>query len=230
MPIRFRTSISTRMLKPAAPSGGTTAATIETVGGGTGSCGSSGLPGLTPAQAPGGSVRCPGALRAPITPSPHGSAIARCWSAAMSTRWSSVAAEVLPGTRVHTSDFVFDPLHYLSLLELTNAWIRRLPWPAGCCRRCSAISARLLEARMGKAGKREYVQVLRLIESFPRRCSRRHIGGAGARVIPTDAAYSWWLLRMKRANLWPIPTSRGRPARTPEVVAPEDTRSCWPII
>ena len=31
------------------------------------------------------------AIAAPITPSPHGSAIARCWSAAMSTRWSSVA-------------------------------------------------------------------------------------------------------------------------------------------
>ena len=31
---------------------------------------------------------------------------------------------------------------------------------------------RLLEARMGKAGKREYVQVLRLIrELLPRRCS-----------------------------------------------------------
>ena len=33
------------------------------------------------------------AIAAPITPSPHGSAIARCWSAAMSTRWSSVAPQ-----------------------------------------------------------------------------------------------------------------------------------------
>ena len=33
------------------------------------------------------------AIAAPIYSSPHGSAIARCWSAAMSTRWSSVAPQ-----------------------------------------------------------------------------------------------------------------------------------------
>ena len=61
-------------------------------------------------------------------------------------------------------------------------WIRRLPWPAGCKPPVFGDLRRLLEARMGKAGKREYVQVLRLIESFStRRCSSRHIGGAGAR-------------------------------------------------
>ena len=44
---------------------------------------------------------------------------------------------------------------------------------AGCCRRCSAISAAYLKRVMGKAGKRARVQgVLRLIESFSlhRRC------------------------------------------------------------
>ena len=56
-------------------------------------------------------------------------------------------------------------------------WIRRLPWPAGCCRRCSAISAAYLKRgwaklRPGAAANRELL---------PRRCSSRHIGGAGAR-------------------------------------------------
>ena len=45
-------------------------------------------------SARGMSVRCRWcAIAAPMTPSPHGSAIARCWSAAMSTRWSSVAPQ-----------------------------------------------------------------------------------------------------------------------------------------
>ena len=55
----------------------------------------------------------------------------------------SCAAEVIatPGS-YEQEDFVFDPLHYLSLLEQkTNA----LDQAAGCCRRCSAIS--VLEAR-----------------------------------------------------------------------------------
>jgi transposase len=64
-------------------------------------------------------------------------------------------------------DFIFDPRHYLALLEhkigaLDQAaplqgW--ELPDEFGTFRR-------LLEARMGKGGKREYVQVLRLLETF----------------------------------------------------------------
>ena len=47
---------------------------------------------------------------------------------------------------------------------------------------CSAILRRLLEARMGKAGKREYVQVLRLVESFdPSTMLRRRHEGRAAR-------------------------------------------------
>jgi transposase len=64
-------------------------------------------------------------------------------------------------------DFVFDPRHYLALLERKigaldqaaplQGWA--LPGEFGTLRR-------LLEARLGKAGKREYVQVLRLLETF----------------------------------------------------------------
>ena len=64
-------------------------------------------------------------------------------------------------------DLIFDPLHYLALIErkigaLDQAaplagW--RLPEEFGTLRR-------LMEARMGKAGKREYVQVLRLMDAL----------------------------------------------------------------
>jgi transposase len=64
-------------------------------------------------------------------------------------------------------DFIFDPRHYLALIEQKigaldqaaplQGW--ELPDEFGTIRR-------LLEARMGKTGKREYVQVLRLLETF----------------------------------------------------------------
>ena len=64
-------------------------------------------------------------------------------------------------------DFVFDPIHYLPLLEQKTAALDQaaplqgwqLPEETGTLRR-------LLESRMGRRGKREFVQVLRLLESF----------------------------------------------------------------
>ena len=50
-------------------------------------------------------------------------------------------------------DFVFDPIHYQPLPSL------QLPEEFGVLRR-------LLESRMGRRGKREFVQVLRLLETF----------------------------------------------------------------
>ena len=64
-------------------------------------------------------------------------------------------------------DFVFDPIHYLPLLERKPGALEQaaplqgwdLPEELGTLRR-------LLESRMGRRGKREYVQVLRLLETF----------------------------------------------------------------
>ena len=39
-------------------------------------------------------------------------------------------------------------------------------WLVGSCRRASRNCAGLMEARLGKKGKREYVQTLRLLETF----------------------------------------------------------------
>jgi hypothetical protein len=64
-------------------------------------------------------------------------------------------------------DFVFDPLHYLALLERkTGALDQAAPLQGWALPEAFATLHRLLEARMGKAGKREYVQVLRLLETF----------------------------------------------------------------
>ena len=66
-------------------------------------------------------------------------------------------------------DFVYDPIHYLLLLEQKTGAVDQaaplqewdLPEEFGTLRR-------LLESRMGRRGKREYVQVLRLLETFSR--------------------------------------------------------------
>ena len=64
-------------------------------------------------------------------------------------------------------DFVFDPLHYLALLEQKiGALDQAAPLQGWDLPEAFATLRRLLEARMGKAGKREYVQVLRLLETF----------------------------------------------------------------
>ncbi len=64
-------------------------------------------------------------------------------------------------------DMVFDPIHYLPLLEQkVGALDQAAPLAAWDLPEAFATLRRLMEARMGKAGKREYVQVLRLLESF----------------------------------------------------------------
>lgn len=65
------------------------------------------------------------------------------------------------------ADFIFDPLHYLALIERkVNALDQAAPLENWVLPPIFATLRHILEARMGKAGKREYVQVLRLLETF----------------------------------------------------------------
>jgi len=62
---------------------------------------------------------------------------------------------------------IFDPLHYLALLEQkTRALDQAAPLAGWQLPECFAQLRRLLEARLKKHGSREYVQVLRLMETF----------------------------------------------------------------
>ena len=64
-------------------------------------------------------------------------------------------------------DMVFDPIHYLPLIEQKiNALDQAAPLAEWNLPPEFATLRRLMEARMIKAGRREYVQVLRLPESF----------------------------------------------------------------
>jgi transposase len=62
---------------------------------------------------------------------------------------------------------VFDPMHYLALLEQkTRALDQAAPLAGWQLPECFRQLRRLLEARLKKHGSREYVQVLRLMETF----------------------------------------------------------------
>ena len=62
---------------------------------------------------------------------------------------------------------VFDPLHYLALLEQkTRALDQAAPLADWQLPECYPHLRRLLEAKLKKHGSREYVQVLRLLETF----------------------------------------------------------------
>jgi len=83
----------------------------------------------------------------------------------------SCAAEVIARHRrsYEREDFVFDPLHYLPLLEeKVGALDQAAPLAGWQLPESFEQLHRLLQARLGKPGKREYVQVLRLLEHFSR--------------------------------------------------------------
>ena len=64
-------------------------------------------------------------------------------------------------------DMVFDPIHYLPLIEQKiNALDQAAPLAEWDLPPEFATLRRLMEARMLKMGRREYVQVLRLLETF----------------------------------------------------------------
>jgi len=97
-------------------------------------------------------------------------------------------------------DFVFNPLHYLALIEQkTNALDQAAPLADWKLPDAFATLRRLLEARMGKKGKREFVQVLRLMEIFKIEDVAAGVGDAIARgAIGFDAVKHLVLCSIER--------------------------------
>jgi transposase len=98
------------------------------------------------------------------------------------------------------ADMVFDPMHFLPLLEQkAGALDQAAPMQGWDLPGEFATLRRLLEARMGKRGKREYVQILRLLETF----ELNHVHGAirqalGLGAIGYDAVKHLVLCRIER--------------------------------
>ncbi|MFQ5563377.1 MAG: IS21 family transposase [Parvularculaceae bacterium] len=97
-------------------------------------------------------------------------------------------------------DIVFDPLHYLSLLEKKpGALNQAAPLEGWELPDCFAEFRRCAEGRMGKHGKREYIQVLRLLETFRMELVDRAVQEAlRLRVISYDAVKQLTLSAVER--------------------------------
>jgi transposase len=99
-----------------------------------------------------------------------------------------------------TADMIFDPLHFLPLLEQkVGALDQAAPLQGWDLPDVFATLHRLLEARMGKPGKREYVQVLRLLETFDMDVVQRAISqGIDMGAIGYDAVKHLVLCRIEK--------------------------------
>jgi hypothetical protein len=109
---------------------------------------------------------------------------------------------LLSGLRVSAEreGFVFDPLHYLALLERKiGALDQAAPLVGWDLPEEFATPRRLIEARMVNRGKREFVQVLRLLEVFRLEDVLAGVREAMARgVIGFDAVKHLVLCRIER--------------------------------
>ena len=99
-------------------------------------------------------------------------------------------------------DFVFDPLHNLALLERKiGALDQAAPLAGWDLPDVFMTLRRLLEARMGRQGKREFVQVLRLLEVFALEDVSAGVHAAIDRgVIGFDAVKHLVLCRIERRS------------------------------
>jgi len=97
-------------------------------------------------------------------------------------------------------DMVFDPLHYWALLEQkSRALDQAAPLVGWELPECFARLRRLLEARLNKGGQREYVQVLRRLETFSLSEVEQAIGDAlHLGTISFDAVKHVLLCRIER--------------------------------
>ena len=103
------------------------------------------------------------------------------------------------------SDFVFDPLHYLDLIERkVNALDQAAPlqgWELGpeFDRLRRLMEARLSQKNRRAAGKREFIQVLQLFKVFPEGVVREAVRDAlGLGAISADAIKHLALCRVER--------------------------------
>ena len=98
------------------------------------------------------------------------------------------------------ADVLLEPLHYLALLERkTGALDQAAPLAGWELPEAFLALRRLLEARLGKAGRREWVQVLRLLEAFrPEEVEARVAEAFRLGAIGFDAVKHLVLCRVER--------------------------------
>src|SRR5439155_24940933 len=100
-------------------------------------------------------------------------------------------------------DFVFEPLHYLALIEQKiNALDQAAPLAGWQLPEEFATLRRPLETRMGKQGKGEFVQVLRLMEVFGADEVAAAVDRQSTRLDSSHVAISYAAFCLKDEGTW----------------------------
>ncbi len=97
------------------------------------------------------------------------------------------------------ADFIYNPMHYLALLERKpRALDQAAPLDGWQLGESLHSLRRLLEARMGTPGRREFIQVLRLMENFqPDQVEQAAAQALGLGAISFDAVKMLLLARLE---------------------------------
>jgi transposase len=123
-------------------------------------------------------------------------------------------------------EFVFDPIHYLPLLERKPGGLDgAMPFSAWQLPECFERLRRCLEARNGNAGKREYIQVLQLLRDNPVGLVREAVERAMERSCAGFESIKMILMAASEPSFEAVRLSKGVLAALPrvEVSAPDVT-------
>lgn len=116
------------------------------------------------------------------------------------------------------NEFVFDPVHYLPLLERKPGGLDgALPFTSWELPACFETLRRCLEARHGTAGKREYVLILQLLRDFPISEVRQAIEKALAYHCVTFESIKMLAMSARHPSWEAVPLSPERLAGLPRV-------------
>ncbi len=116
-------------------------------------------------------------------------------------------------------DFIFDPRHYLPLLEKKPGGLEgAMPFSSWELPEDFKTLRRYLEARSGVAGKREYIQVLQLVRDFSVTEVARAIKKAFACGCPNFDSVKMILVSFREPLFEPVPLSEEKLQTLPRVL------------
>lgn len=126
------------------------------------------------------------------------------------------------------NEFVFDPVHYLPLLERKPGGLDgAMPFTSWELPGCFQTLRRYLEARDGNRGKREYVMILQLLRDFRVAEVKRAIEKALDYNCVNIESINMLLLSSREPSFEAVPLSPERLAGLPRVHIADADASCY---
>ncbi len=125
-------------------------------------------------------------------------------------------------------DFIFNPLHYLPLLEQKPGGLDGArPFHAWELPKCFETLRRYMEGRCGNKGKREYIQVLQLLREFSISEVRRAVERAFKCSCVSFEAIKLLVMADREPSVEAVPLSDERLELLPKVRVEKADTACY---